>query len=359
MGVRSGKAFVVKPYRSHLLLLPLLSSIPPAAQPSTAPSPAPPTVCAAAGEVFGNDALAHTFLLKRDDTGALETVPYSPDTRFVELPSDPRSQPSKPTAASSVQTGDRLCVQFSGPERSHASLIYVLTRPAMQAQQARILTALHRNSAFGSITSLDAASRTIQITSVRLDGSVSSIAVHAAEPTLFRRYAPDADVVTAASPAAFDELHTGDRIYVRGLRGVDGSTLRAALVILGGFHTILGSVVSIDALHDSVQVQHLRTQRVVNLQVHPQAVFRISPFLPDGVIRTSLSGTSPAWRLHPLEFAELRKGDTVAALVRAGDPSTERRALALATGYGSFGLLPTEPDAQVLWFLDPLALDLP
>ncbi|HTU45429.1 MAG TPA: hypothetical protein VMF91_10225 [Bryobacteraceae bacterium] len=312
--------------------------------------------CDVAGEVFGKNELDGTFLLKRDDTGVIDTIRYSKATNFVELSTAAKSEIDRPIQPAAIEIGDRLCVQRGD---NSAASIFVLTRSEIQRQQVQVLTALHRNSVFGNIVRIDPTTHSVELSQIRTAGQTRTVKVDASGPVLFRRYAPDAPNITSVTTASWGDLRTGEQIYVRGQRNVDGTYIRAALIVLGGFRTAVGTVVSMDALHECLELKSVRSERPLKVFVQPVALFRISPFLPDGIARINTAGGQQGWKLHSLEFADLEIGDGVTVLIRASDPPDHLHALAVITGFGSFGLVPEREDEQILWLLDPLNLDLP
>jgi hypothetical protein len=319
----------------------------------------PSAACDLAGEVFGINDLDRSFLVKRDDTGGINTVRYSKSTIFTELSTRTEARTDASIDPANINIGDRLCVKFQKPGDGSPWVIFVLTRSEVQREQLEVLTTLHRNSAFGTVARIDARTHRIVLKRIGLDGRTYTTDVDASDPVLLRKYGPDASTVASASAADWNDVRTGDQIYIRGKRNADGSRIRAALIILGGFRTVVGTVLSIDALHECIELKNVRSERILSVYVKPRALFRISPLLPDGVERINTVGGQQGWKLHPLEFADLQEGDTVTILLRVGDPPDDLHALAMVTGFGSFGLVSQHEDDQALWLLDPLNLDLP
>lgn len=316
-------------------------------------------VCDVAGEVSGTNDVDRAFLIKRDDTGEISSVRYSRSTMFAELSTRAGAKTQISLDPLNINIGDRLCVKFKAPKDEFPWAIFVLTRSDIQREQLTVLTGLHRNSAFGTVTHVDPATQHIQLSSIGPDGQRHTTDVDASGPVLLRRYGPKASSITSATAATWNEIRTGEELYIRGPRNTDGSAIHAALIILGGFRTMVGSIISIDALHECIELKNVRSERILDVFVEPGALFRISPLLPDGVERINAMGGQHGWKLHSLEFADLQNGDTVTVLLRAGDPRDDLHALALVTGFGSFGLIPQREDEQVIWLLDPLNLELP
>jgi hypothetical protein len=205
----------------------------------------PGRYCSLVGIVIGTGVLNGSLLLKRDDNCRMQTIPFPASTRFVT-----RSFPGEWQAIDphTIHIGDRLCVQFEANQATPATAILVLSRTDVQRQQLQMLATLHRASAFGTITKVDAATHSFEMNRVNADGSVRPLRVDAGEPMIIRRYSEDAITHSDAQAASWEELSVGSHVYIRGQRSAGGTSMRAGLIVLGGFRTLVGRVQSIDAL---------------------------------------------------------------------------------------------------------------
>ncbi len=312
----------------------------------------PGRYCSRVGIATGTDVLNGSLLLKRDDNCRIETIPFSASTRFLTRSGAGILQTIDPHA---INIGDRLCVQFEGNETSAASAILVLSRTDMQQQQLHVLATLHRDSAFGTITKLDAATRCIEVNRVSKDGSLHALRVDAEEPVAIRRYGEDAIALDDAEAGSWEELSVGSKVYIRGQSSADRTSMRAGLIVLGGFRTFVGRVRSIDALTETVEVADVHSEKVLTVHVHPAGLFRISPFQPKQVPESAAGGNE--WTLHSLNFGDLHQDDVVAVLGKVSECAPQVQGLAVFEVYGSFDLVPRSPAGQTLWMLDPLNLD--
>jgi hypothetical protein len=309
--------------------------------------------CDQLGEVFAANPLDDTLMVKGDRYDSMDTIRFSGTTKIVRLTAEP--EVGGTFDPKNIQMGDRVCVQLEKSAQKAAARILLMTRSDIQTQQKEVLSVLQHNSAYGTITSLNAGNRTIEIAETLKDGTAKSLTVHTSSPVMVRRYLPNANVAADGIASNWERLHPGDPIYVAGQRSTTSASIHADVILLGGVRSILGTVISIDALQEVLDLQDLSSDLLIAAHIRPDALFRISPF---GSAVSGEAGDSSAsdasLNIHPISFSDLQKGDTTMVLGRISDRTGEISGLMAVTGFGSFGLHRRRPDAPTFWFLDPL-----
>jgi hypothetical protein len=97
------------------------------------------------------------------------------------------------------------------------------------------------------------------------------LALDTAKTTVLRRYAPGSVQFDDAKPSTIDQIRPGDQLRARGTRGADGSSFAAEEIVSGSFRNISGTVNSVDAANNSLNVTDLATKKPVVVQVTAQS----------------------------------------------------------------------------------------
>ena len=110
---------------------------------------------------------------------------------------------------------------------------------------------------FGTVKALDPANHRI---TVRVSAS-SDVSVDAAGSVAFWILPTAADDPADAVRGGWESLATGDAIYVRGERVTGMRTMRARLIVSGGFRSFSGSVESMEPLTSLLRLRDFRSGR--------------------------------------------------------------------------------------------------
>src|ERR1700687_4927042 len=202
--------------------------------------------------------------------------------------------------AHDLQTGDRVLVrgQASTDGDGHtivALSVIVMTQADVSAKQQHDRDDWQKRGVGGLVTKVDAATGTITISSSGM-GANRSIAVHIANDTILRRYAPDSVKFDDAKPAPASEfmaqIKAGDQLRARGTRNPDGSEVSAEEIVSGAFRNIAGTIKSIEAASNTMTVQDAIRKSAVVVKVSPDSQMKKLPAEMAQRIAMQLKGTA-------------------------------------------------------------------
>lgn len=218
-----------------LLAMPLFAQALQSATPSVA-------ACQAAGQIAGWDTVEHTLSLK-SDSGGYSDFHYDRSTTFTTA--DATFQPDELGLLERLNIDDRLCVEaFRAGSNETADRVRVTLRGDIDARDKRELIRWQSEALFGTVKALDQANHRI---TVRVSAS-SDVSVDAAGSVAFWILPAAADEPSDAVRGSWESLAPGNPIYVRGERVTGMPTMRARLIVSGGFRSFAGSVESMDLL---------------------------------------------------------------------------------------------------------------
>jgi hypothetical protein len=319
---------------------------------SLASSVAAQRTCNLLGEVFATNPFDETLMIKGDASADINTIRFSNQTQFVHVTVE--RKPAGEVDPKNLQAGDRLCVQFGTAQAKAAARILVMKRSEIQEHQKQVFSALARNSAFGVVTDLNAERRTIRLNEAVGGGGSQQVTVEASDPVAFRHYSSEAQVGREGVASGWTRLQVGDHIYVQGRRDTVVPAIRAGIIIVGGVRGIVGTIISMSGLGQVIELQELGSGSSMAIQIRPDAVFRISPFV-EAAITLQRPGSSASWNLHSISFSDLQRGDTIGVLAREKEGLQKVvKGLMVVTGFGSYGIDALPSGAPAFWFLDPL-----
>jgi len=171
--------------------------------------------------------------------------------------------------AQDLQPGDRVLVRGQPSADGHtivALAVIVMKQADVAAKQQHDRDDWQKRGVGGLVTKVDSATGTITISSGGLSAK-RSIAVHIAQDTILRRYAPGSVKFDDAKQAPVDQIKVGDQLRARGTRNPDGSEVSAEEVVSGTFRNIAGIIKATDAASNTMTVQDTIVKSVVVVKV--------------------------------------------------------------------------------------------
>ena len=201
------------------------------------------------------------------DSGEI-TITLADSTRVLRaLPGQTDLKGATLIQASDIHVGDRmLAIGPSGEGNSlAASTVIVMTQGdiAERQQQER---EEWRKGVGGIVKEVNPAAGTIGVVNA-LVSSGKPIVIHVSTSTSIRRYSPDSVNFDQAKPGTLDQIKPGDQVRARGTKNEDGSEFTAQAIVSGTFRSIAGTVISTDAVNNSVTVIDLVTKHPVTLKI--------------------------------------------------------------------------------------------
>jgi hypothetical protein len=292
---------------------------------------APPAAgCQAAGQVYGWDIHERTFTLQ-SDSGHYSDYRYDDSTKFTN-----GEVPIKQDVLD-LNIDDRLCVEaFSPGKQDVASRVQVTFRSDIDAQDKRELVRWQSESVFGAVKSWDARDRKM-IVSVPSSGDVS---VDAAGPLAFWILPTGADDAGDVIRGSWDTLVAGDPIYIRGERTPGAQTVRARMVVSGGFRSFAGSVQSMQPLTEQLVLRDFQSGRRRPVHFDFTSIYVVG--------KTSAPGSRDR-RMYPATVGDLKTGDSVLILGRDDKQNGGTEAFLLITGFSPGGVVQPGPGQSPDW----------
>ena len=230
------------------------------------------------------------------DSGADIAVTVQPNARILKIaPGEKDLKNATPVQLQDLQVGDRVRVrgQASSDATSISALeIIVMARTELEAKHQQEQQDWQRRGMGGLVKEVDVSSGTVTI-SVTGVGGTKNIAVHTSSTTLFRRYAPDSVKFDDAKPSTIQEIHAGDQLRARGDRSADGAVLTADEIVSGSFRNVAGTVNSVDASSNTINVQDLLSKKSVVVKITPESQLHKLPPEMAQMIAMRLKGSMP------------------------------------------------------------------
>ena len=193
-----------------------------------------------------------------------------------------------------LQPGDRVLVRGQASPDAHtlaAFAVIVMKQADVTAQQQRERDDWQKRGVGGLVTKIDATAGIVTISSGGF-GATKTVAVHVANNTILRRYAPGSVKFDDAKPAPLDQIKAGDQLRARGTRSADGSELTAEEIVSGTFRNIAGTITAIDPATNSITLKDLIAKSSVVVKVSADAQIKKLPAEMAQRIAARLKGAS-------------------------------------------------------------------
>ena len=299
----------------------------------------PVAACQAAGQVAGWDIVAYTLSLK-SDSGYYSDFHYDRSTTFRTA--DATFQPDELGLLEGLSIDDRVCVEaFRADNKQIASRVRVTYRSEIDARDKRELVRWQSEALFGTVKALDPANHRI---TVRVSAS-TDVSVDAAGSAAFWILPTSANGPSDSVSGGWESLALGDTIYVRGERVAGMPTMRARLIVSGGFRTVAGSIESMEPLKELLLLRDFRSGR--DRPVH-------FDFLPIYVVGKNKAPGARDRRLYSATIGDLNEGDSVLILARENHQTGDIEAFLLITGFSPGGVLQPGPGQSVDWIFQAI-----
>lgn len=220
------------------------------------------------GEVTVKDD-SGTQLTVKSDAGASYTVSLNEKTLFLRVPPGEKDlKKASKIAAADVKVGDRVMARGAVSEELKsfpAVAVIVMTKEDLAQKQQREQGEWQTRGASGVVKSV---TPDLVISTRAREGVTALITVVPGPNVKVRRYAPDSVLFSDAKPVAISEIRPGDQARVLGQKNADGTRIEAEEMIFGTFRNIAGTVISIDAGKNEIQLKDLDTKKPVTIKLN-------------------------------------------------------------------------------------------
>jgi hypothetical protein len=251
------------------------------------PQPQQPAQNAAKQVIGAIEAINGNMITLKPDTGANVNVTVQGAVRVLRVaPGQTDLKTATPIQLSDLQVGDRILVRgtpSADGQSLSATAIVAMKRSDVEAKQQQEREDWQKRGIGGLVSAVDAGAGTITI-SVAAAGGTKAVAVHAAQSTIFRRYAPDSVQFDDAKPSSLAEIKAGDQVRARGARNADGTEFAAEEIVSGAFRNIAGTINNVDAAANALTVMDLATKKPVVVKISAQSqLLKLPPQMAQGV----------------------------------------------------------------------------
>lgn len=231
------------------------------------------------GTITAVNPAAHTVTVKEDKSGT-EILVSTANTRTLikVLPGAKDLKGATRITAEDLAAGDRVDIRGfkdeANPNAIAARSVVLMSARELQAKH-QADAAAWQNSTAGLVTSVDAASRTIAMTS-RGPAGPHPITLQVPDSAEITRYSSDAPKTPVKSELA--EIQPGDQIRVIGTKSADGSSITAERLYSGAFRTIAGTVTALNPDGKGLTLRDLQTKQPVQIAVNDSSsIHKIPP----------------------------------------------------------------------------------
>jgi len=214
--------------------------------------------------------IAGKTIVLTTDAGTELTIQVQDDARLVRIePGEKDLKNAAPIQLQELQPGDRILVRGKLADDGRAVLavsVIAMKHGDIAAKQAHEREEWQRNGVGGLVSTIDAASGTIKISTNAL-GVAKEVTVHVSKQTILRRYAPNSVKFDDAKPAPIDQIRMGDQLRARGTRNADDTVLTADEVVSGAFRNIAGTINAIDTAAGTITVTDLVAKKSITVKI--------------------------------------------------------------------------------------------
>jgi hypothetical protein len=263
----------------------------PPAHAQTQPAPAQATHYLGSVTAISGDTLT-----VKTDAGQVNTVEV-PSTAQLKRIAPGQTDLSKAEALDfgSIAVGDRVLVNLdpNATGGTPQALRVIAIKQADVAQKQETETAQWTQGVHGLVKSVDAAAGLIQV-NVRVGAVTKEVAVNTSSATVLKRYSPGSVRFDPSQPAPITSIQPGDKLWARGTKSVDGSSIAADGIVSGSFRSIAGTILSTDTTASTLTVKDLATKKPVTVHITGDAQLQRLPDTMAAILAARLKGGSGA-----------------------------------------------------------------
>lgn len=191
------------------------------------------------------------------------TVEFTAKTDFKRVPPEnPTLQAAVASSRDEIEEGDKLLVTgfLSEDKKSIAArAVYLMSKSDIARKLQKENREWATRGISGRVTSISVQTGQITIEARGLLGTTSVVITPKPDAKVLR-YAPDSIQYSEAVPSKLTDIAAGDMLRALGDKSADGLSFVAEEVITGAFHTIAGTVKSIDVEKNEVVIADLQTK---------------------------------------------------------------------------------------------------
>ena len=242
---------------------------------AAAQAPAPGTATRALGTI---KSINGTALVLTPDSGSPINVNVADGARLLRIePGQTDLKNAVPMELKDLQVGDRILVRGmpSADGSFSATAIIAMKRGDIQAKQREEQEQWQRGVG-GLVSAVDPANGNLTVSVVTPAGA-KPVTVHVGQTTIVRRYAPSSINFQDAKPSAIDQIKPGDQLRARGTKSEDGASFQADEIVSGSFRNIAGTISSVDASANTINVMDLATKKPVVVKLAADSQLRNLP----------------------------------------------------------------------------------
>ena len=212
--------------------------------------------------------------------GTIDSILVS-TTKFKKLPPDNLSlKAATDSSLDELSAGDRVLLtgKVSADKKSIiTTAVYLVKGSDLAEQQAKQRAEWQRRGISGRVSAVDPATGDITVEMRGIAGNASSLKVTAKEGAKILRYSPESPRYSDAVAGDLSEIREEDMIQALGDRSEDGTSFAAEEIITGAFHTVAGTVKSVDVVKNEVLIIDLKTKEEMTIVIRSSSLLKRFP----------------------------------------------------------------------------------
>ena len=277
---------------------------------AVAPSPAAAenpalTANSVLGDVTEIDAAKKIMVIKVDKVAHAVAAALADNTQYFRAKPEAlaRAESGKITPAdldkitmADIGVGDRVYIlgRTSEDRRAVMARILVLAKKAdIAGKHERDREEWRRRGTLGTVAAVDAAAKTITITTRTPEGPKPLVIDASGAAVQFRRYPAGSVKYAEAQPSGFAEVRVGDQLRALGERSADGARFTPEIIAFGSFRTMIAKVVSVDAANKVLKVNDEQNKRELQVSLVADSAVRRMPEMMGMMFARMAAGGGP------------------------------------------------------------------
>jgi hypothetical protein len=216
----------------------------------------------------------------KTDAGSVVVVSVNEKTSYERMP------PGETDRAKAVQiaftdiaAGDGVYVRgYVSADRKSvpAQRVTVVAQSDIAKKQEKERSEWRQRGLSGIVESLNPQTKEITVKTRTAEGP-KPVVIPVTDKVKMRRYAPDSVKFSDARKSSFEDLKVGDQLRAKGDKSADGARFTAEEIVTGAFHTIGGSVTSVDAATGEIKISDIQSKQPLTVVVSKDSTIKRIP----------------------------------------------------------------------------------
>jgi hypothetical protein len=232
--------------------------------------PARPRYVSVIGTVEKIDSGTKSLAVKTDK-GEEPVIKFDDRTQFVKMPAgETDTKKGTRAAAADLAAGDRVIARMRPEDLTGlpAVFLYFTKQTDLAQRQKKTEEEWQTQSVFGTVKSVDAASKRVVIAVRGGPGGPKEVTLDASGPVEYQRFSLDSGKYEASS-AGLTPIQTGDQVRLLGQKNADQTEIKLEAMQSATFRSLPVAVKSVDTAAGVILATDLTNKRPIAITVKP------------------------------------------------------------------------------------------